>query len=62
MLGIRTVLLTRRGPHACLCVYTGAFQLYAAMRENAPSFEDGQSWGGETEDGIVHNKVTTDFL
>lgn len=40
-----------------LCMYTCAFQLYGAMRENAPSFDDGQSWGGETDDGIVHNKV-----
>ncbi|KAK4828259.1 hypothetical protein QYF61_024866 [Mycteria americana] len=31
-------------------------KLYAAMRENAPSFDDGQSWGGEADDGIVHNK------
>ncbi|NXG24427.1 NDC80 protein, partial [Grallaria varia] len=36
-------------------------KLYAAMRENAPSFEDGQSWGGETDDGIVHNKLFMDY-
>lgn len=40
-----------------LCMYTCAFQLYAAMRENPSSFDDGQNWGGETDDGIVHNKV-----
>lgn len=40
-----------------LCVYTSAFQLYTAMRENAPPFDEGQNWGGETDDGIVHNKV-----
>ncbi|NXW94540.1 NDC80 protein, partial [Alopecoenas beccarii] len=36
-------------------------KLYAATRENAPSFDDGQSWGGETEDGIVHNKLFVDY-
>ncbi|NXF71684.1 NDC80 protein, partial [Sclerurus mexicanus] len=36
-------------------------KLYAAMRENAPSFDDGQSWGGETDDGIVHNKIFMDY-
>ncbi|NXC16720.1 NDC80 protein, partial [Corythaeola cristata] len=36
-------------------------KLYAAMRENAPSFDDGQSWGGETDDGIVHNKLFMDY-
>ncbi|XP_054671894.1 kinetochore protein NDC80 homolog isoform X2 [Grus americana] len=35
--------------------------LYAAMRQNAPSFDDGQSWGGETDDGIVHNKLFMDY-
>lgn len=40
-----------------LCVCTSVFQLYNAIRENAPSFDDRQSWGGETDDGIVHNKV-----
>ncbi|NXA09742.1 NDC80 protein, partial [Sapayoa aenigma] len=36
-------------------------KLYSAMRENAPSFDDGQSWGGETDDGIVHNKLFMDY-
>ncbi|NWT38395.1 NDC80 protein, partial [Chroicocephalus maculipennis] len=36
-------------------------KLYAAMRENAPSFDDGQNWGGETDDGIVHNKLFLDY-
>ncbi|KFP23222.1 kinetochore protein NDC80 homolog [Egretta garzetta] len=36
-------------------------KLYTAMRENAPSFDDGQSWGGETDDGIVHNKLFMDY-
>ncbi|NWR32658.1 NDC80 protein, partial [Tachuris rubrigastra] len=36
-------------------------KLYTAMRENAPSFEEGQSWGGETDDGIVHNKLFMDY-
>ncbi|NXR75374.1 NDC80 protein, partial [Pycnonotus jocosus] len=36
-------------------------KLYNAIRENAPSFDDGQSWGGETDDGIVHNKLFMDY-
>ncbi|XP_054141227.1 kinetochore protein NDC80 homolog [Melozone crissalis] len=36
-------------------------KLYNAMRENAPSFDDRQSWGGETDDGIVHNKLFMDY-
>uniref|UniRef100_A0A8C3KWL2 Kinetochore protein NDC80 n=1 Tax=Calidris pygmaea TaxID=425635 RepID=A0A8C3KWL2_9CHAR len=40
---------------------TDCVKLYAAMRENAPSFDDGQSWGGETDDGIVHNKLFLDY-
>lgn len=40
-----------------LCVYASAFQMYNAMRENAPSFDEGQSRGEEMEDGIVDNKV-----
>jgi kinetochore protein NDC80 len=27
------------------------------MKEGSPLFDDGQPWGEETEDGIVHNKV-----
>ncbi|XP_057253552.1 kinetochore protein NDC80 homolog [Pezoporus wallicus] len=36
-------------------------KLYAAVRENAPSFDDGQNRGGETDDGIVHSKVFMDY-
>ncbi|NXM54046.1 NDC80 protein, partial [Illadopsis cleaveri] len=36
-------------------------KLYNALRENAPSFDDGQAWGGETDDGIVHNKLFMDY-
>ncbi|NXI48368.1 NDC80 protein, partial [Galbula dea] len=36
-------------------------KLYTAMRENAPSFDEGQSWGGETDDGIIHNKLFLDY-
>ncbi|NWT24274.1 NDC80 protein, partial [Cardinalis cardinalis] len=36
-------------------------KLYNAIRENAPSFDDMQSWGGETDDGIVHNKLFMDY-
>lgn len=27
------------------------------MKESSPIFDDGQPWGEETEDGIMHNKV-----
>lgn len=36
-------------------------KLYTAMRENAPTFDEGQNWGGETDDGIVHNKLFMDY-
>ncbi|NXL94268.1 NDC80 protein, partial [Alectura lathami] len=46
---------------AALIWLTDCFKLYSAMREN-PSFDDGQSWGGETDDGIIHNKLFMDYL
>ncbi|NWT78069.1 NDC80 protein, partial [Lanius ludovicianus] len=36
-------------------------KLYTAMRESAPPFDEGQNWGGETSDGIVHNKLFMDY-
>ncbi|XP_001505423.1 kinetochore protein NDC80 homolog [Ornithorhynchus anatinus] len=36
-------------------------KLYHAKKDNSPSFEDGQPWGGETEDGIIHNKLFLDY-
>ncbi|NXF09680.1 NDC80 protein, partial [Smithornis capensis] len=36
-------------------------KLYTAMRENTPSFDDGQGWGGDTDDGVVHNKLFMDY-
>uniref|UniRef100_U3J4G7 Kinetochore protein NDC80 n=1 Tax=Anas platyrhynchos platyrhynchos TaxID=8840 RepID=U3J4G7_ANAPP len=41
---------------------TDCVKLYSAMRENSSSFDDGQSWGGETDDGIVHNKLFMDYV
>uniref|UniRef100_A0A8C5F2K1 Kinetochore protein NDC80 n=1 Tax=Gopherus evgoodei TaxID=1825980 RepID=A0A8C5F2K1_9SAUR len=35
-------------------------KLYSAMRENTP-FDEGQTWEGETEDGIVHHKLFMDY-
>ncbi|XP_023598667.1 kinetochore protein NDC80 homolog [Trichechus manatus latirostris] len=35
--------------------------LYTAMKESSPSFDDGQPWGEETEDGIMHNKLFLDY-
>uniref|UniRef100_A0A803Y5R8 Kinetochore protein NDC80 n=1 Tax=Meleagris gallopavo TaxID=9103 RepID=A0A803Y5R8_MELGA len=47
---------------AALIWLTDCFKLYAAMRENPSSFDDGQNWGGETDDGIVHNKLFMDYI
>ena len=38
-----------------ICSYTE--QLHNAMKESSSLFDDGQPWGEETEDGIMHNKV-----
>uniref|UniRef100_A0A8C2TA24 Kinetochore protein NDC80 n=1 Tax=Coturnix japonica TaxID=93934 RepID=A0A8C2TA24_COTJA len=46
---------------AALIWLTDCFKLYSAMRENPSSFDDGQNWGGETDDGIVHNKLFLDY-
>uniref|UniRef100_A0A669P4Z5 Kinetochore protein NDC80 n=1 Tax=Phasianus colchicus TaxID=9054 RepID=A0A669P4Z5_PHACC len=47
---------------AALIWLIDCFKLYAAMRENPSSFDDGQNWGGETDDGIVHNKLFMDYI
>ncbi|XP_027531560.1 kinetochore protein NDC80 homolog [Neopelma chrysocephalum] len=63
----KSSLYTVGAPHtwpqivAALVWLIDCVKLYTAMRENAPSFEEGQSWGGETDDGIVHNKVFMDY-
>ncbi|XP_039099116.1 kinetochore protein NDC80 homolog isoform X4 [Hyaena hyaena] len=36
-------------------------ELHNAMKESSPLFDDGQSWGEETEDGIMHNKLFLDY-
>ncbi|XP_005042003.1 PREDICTED: kinetochore protein NDC80 homolog [Ficedula albicollis] len=36
-------------------------KLYSAIRENAPLFDDRQSWEVETDDGIVHYKLFMDY-
>ncbi|XP_040335215.1 kinetochore protein NDC80 homolog isoform X2 [Leopardus geoffroyi] len=35
--------------------------LHTAMKESSPLFDDGQPWGEETEDGIMHNKLFLDY-
>ncbi|XP_061255806.1 kinetochore protein NDC80 homolog isoform X2 [Bos javanicus] len=42
-----------------ICLYTD--QLHNAMKESSPLFDDGQPWGEETEDGIMHNKLFLDY-
>ncbi|KAL1771043.1 kinetochore protein NDC80-like [Sigmodon hispidus] len=50
-------------PHivAALVWLIDCIKIYAAMKESLPSFDDGQSWGEETEDGIIHNKLFLDY-
>ncbi|NXI04617.1 NDC80 protein, partial [Pachycephala philippinensis] len=46
---------------AALVWLIDSVKLYTAMRENAAPFDEGQSWGGETDNGIVHNKLFMDY-
>ncbi|XP_040608755.1 kinetochore protein NDC80 homolog [Mesocricetus auratus] len=50
-------------PHivAALVWLIDCIKIHAAMKENAPLFDDMQSWGEETEDGIIHNKLFLDY-
>ncbi|XP_049757582.1 kinetochore protein NDC80 homolog isoform X3 [Elephas maximus indicus] len=50
-------------PHivAALVWLIDCIKLYTAMKESSPSFDDGQPWGEETEDGIMHNKLFLDY-
>ncbi|NXL18147.1 NDC80 protein, partial [Setophaga kirtlandii] len=63
----KSSLYTVGAPHtwpqivAALVWLIDCVKLYNAIRENAPSFDDKQSWGGETDDGIVHNKLFMDY-
>ncbi|XP_005059749.1 PREDICTED: kinetochore protein NDC80 homolog isoform X1 [Ficedula albicollis] len=36
-------------------------KLYNSMRERAPSFDARQSWGEESDDGIVHHELFLDY-
>ncbi|XP_051826344.1 kinetochore protein NDC80 homolog [Antechinus flavipes] len=36
-------------------------KLIFASKQSSPSFDDGQPWGGESEDGIMHNKLFLDY-
>ncbi|XP_060099920.1 kinetochore protein NDC80 homolog [Heteronotia binoei] len=46
---------------AALVWLTDCVKLYLAIKENPPSFDEGQILGGETEDGIVHSKLFLDY-
>ncbi|XP_019381428.1 PREDICTED: kinetochore protein NDC80 homolog [Gavialis gangeticus] len=46
---------------AALVWLIDCIKIYCAMRENAPSFDEAQGWGGEAENGIVHNKLFLDY-
>ncbi|KAM4841208.1 kinetochore protein NDC80 homolog [Thomomys bottae] len=50
-------------PHimAALVWLIDCIKIYTAMKESSSVFDDGQPWGEETEDGIVHNKLFLDY-
>ncbi|XP_022277249.1 kinetochore protein NDC80 homolog isoform X2 [Canis lupus baileyi] len=50
-------------PHivAALVWLIDCIKLHNAMKESSPLFDDGQPWGEETEDGIMHNKLFLDY-
>nr|XP_004654703.2 kinetochore protein NDC80 homolog [Jaculus jaculus]XP_044990889.1 kinetochore protein NDC80 homolog [Jaculus jaculus] len=50
-------------PHivAALVWLIDCIKIHTAMKESSPLFDDGQPWGEETEDGIVHNKLFLDY-
>ncbi|XP_057614695.1 kinetochore protein NDC80 homolog [Chionomys nivalis] len=50
-------------PHivAALVWLIDCIKIYRAMKESPPLFDDGQYWGEETEDGIIHNKLFLDY-
>uniref|UniRef100_A0A8D2DQF3 Kinetochore protein NDC80 n=1 Tax=Sciurus vulgaris TaxID=55149 RepID=A0A8D2DQF3_SCIVU len=50
-------------PHivAALVWLIDCIKILTAMKENSPLFDDGQPWGEETEDGIMHNKLFLDY-
>ncbi|KAM6217497.1 LOW QUALITY PROTEIN: kinetochore protein NDC80 homolog [Rhynchocyon petersi] len=45
---------------AALVWLIDCIKFYTAMKESSPSFDDGQPWVEETEDGILHNKLFLD--
>ncbi|XP_021785665.1 kinetochore protein NDC80 homolog isoform X2 [Papio anubis] len=50
-------------PHivAALVWLIDCIKIHTAMKESSPLFDDGQPWGEETEDGIMHNKLFLDY-
>ncbi|KAF7478464.1 kinetochore protein NDC80 [Marmota monax] len=50
-------------PHivAALVWLIDCIKIYTAMKESSPLFDDGQPWGEETEDGIIHNKLFLEY-
>ncbi|KAF4024892.1 hypothetical protein G4228_016865 [Cervus hanglu yarkandensis] len=50
-------------PHivAALVWLIDCIKLHNAMKESSPLFDDGQPWGEETEDGIMHNKLFLEY-
>ncbi|NXP06505.1 NDC80 protein, partial [Thinocorus orbignyianus] len=63
----KSSLYTVGAPHtwpqivAALVWLIDCVKIYTALKENGPSLEDVQSWGGETDEGIVHKKLFLDY-
>ncbi|EHB10380.1 Kinetochore protein NDC80-like protein [Heterocephalus glaber] len=54
-------------PHTWLHIFAAliwlidCIKIHNAMKESSLLFDDGQPWGEETEDGIMHNKLFLDY-
>ena len=40
---------------AALVWLVDCIKIYCAMKGSSPLFDDGQPWGEEAKDGIIHN-------
>ncbi|XP_072460425.1 kinetochore protein NDC80 homolog [Notamacropus eugenii] len=63
----KSSMYTVGAPHTWPHVLAGlnwlidCFKLIFVGKQSSPSFDDGQPWGGESEDGIMHNKLFLDY-
>nr|XP_034981407.1 kinetochore protein NDC80 homolog [Zootoca vivipara] len=63
----KSAMCTVGAPHTwpqivgALVWLTDCVKLFSCLKENMPSFDEVQTLEGETEDGIVHNKLFLDY-